>query len=303
MAQTSSGPANRAPEPAFALTYGSSGAGKTSDSGFSFPCGLFIAARGALQPLRHVIGYEPACIEAKSIEDATKIITATASNGKCPYDAIVVDDFSFLAEQTFSLLERRANGWRLWGLLRDVTLDFRNAARYASCHVILNCWEQAPATKPDGTRVRGGPMLSGKLPEQLPALCDLVLRCGFDAGRKPWPGVYRCFPSQEFTMKDRFGIVPDPAPMNLAEIFRLAGYTVRRHPAVEAWQEQVVTQIAAALLASDPARMQDIANAFYKDLVANGIEPKAARWTLRDALDRVVLRRANEARQAQFISV
>jgi len=288
--------------PVLALTYGPSGAGKTTDMGYSFPRAIFVAARGATQPIRNVVGYEPIVEEARTISEATDLIIKWAERGG-HHEAIVVDDFSFLAEQTFAQLDKKHSGFKLWGALRDTTLEFRNAARYANCHVILNCWERGPRTGNDGSRIRGGPSLSGKLPEQVPALCDLVLRCGQEPMRKPWPGVYRCHPDASYVMKDRFNVATaaDPTPMNLGEILRATGYNISRHPDLP-WQENVVAQVAAELLATDASQDTHIANQAYAGLLANSVPPMAARWTIRDAMDRAVISRALAARDATFIS-
>jgi len=285
-------------EPALILTYGPPGYGKTTDCGFSFPNGLFIAARGALQSIRTVCGYEPRVETANTIDDVTKRIKSLK---KGEFDTVVIDDFSFLAEQTMAVYEKKYSGFKLWGAVRESTLDFRNAARYADCHIILNCWEQEPKTKPDGSRVRGGPNLSGKLPEQLPAMCDLVLRCGQEPMRKPWAGVYRCFLDTNYVMKDRFNIAQmiDPAPMNLAEIMRTVGYKVSRHPDLP-WQEDVVESVAQSIVAAPPASMTTIANDAYRNLTGAGATPAAARWTIRDACDRAVIRRAMTTRNDSF---
>ena len=285
-------------EPAFVLTYAPSGNGKTVDCGYSFPAGLFIATRGALQSVRNVCGYEPRVEDAKTIDDVTKRISMLKPG---EVDSVVIDDFSFLAEQTISAYEKKFSGFKLWGALRDSTLAFRNAARYASFHVVLNAWEQPPKTKEDGTRARGGPNLPGKLPEQLPAMCDLVLRGSLDPMRKPWPGVYRCQVSSDFVMKDRFHVAQkiDPAPMNLGEIMRAVGYKVARHPDL-AWQEEIVETVAQQILAVSPAEMPNIVNGVYKSLLTNGASPEAARWTMRDGVDRAVIRRSIAARNDAF---
>lgn len=285
-------------DPALILTYAPSGNGKTTDCGYSFPRGLFIATRGALQSIRSVCGYEPRVENCNTIDEVTKRITSIKPGD---FDSVIIDDFSFLAEQTISALEKKYQGFKLWGELRDRTLAFRNAARYASCHVVLNAWEQAPKNKEDGSRVRGGPNLPGKLPEQLPAMCDLVLRGSLDPMRKPWPGVYRCTVSSDYVMKDRFNIAQmiDPAPMNLAEIMRTVGYKVARHPELE-WQEEIVETVAQQILAASPAEMPNLVNGVYRSLLANGASPTAARWTMRDGVDRAVIRRALAARNDSF---
>jgi hypothetical protein len=285
--------------PALCLTYGQSGSGKTTDCGYSFPNALFISTRGALQSIRHTCGYEPASVDVKSIEEATACLHAFKKNGG-DYDAIVVDDFSFLAEQQMATLERKFSGFTLWGKLRDITLEFRNAARYSNCHVILNAWEKSPKTRGDGSYVRGGPELSGKLPEQIPALCDLVLRCGHDPSRQPWSGVYKCEHSSQYVMKDRFGLCysASPLPMNLGEILRMAGYEVSRHKSLP-WQEEIVEDFSARL--SKSTNIVADSNALFQSLTSKGIDATVARWTLRDATDRAVLRRALLNHNSTFI--
>lgn len=289
----------RGDDRALVLTYGPSGSGKTSDAGYSFPNALFLAAPGALHSIKSLCGYQPRVHQANTIDDATKVLMSLDPK-KHKVDSVVVDDFSFLAEQQFAVYDKRYSGFRLWGALRDSAIAFRNAARYAKCHVILNCWEKGPHVKPDGTRVRGGPMLSGKLPEQIPAMCDMVLRCGFDQGRRPWPGVYRCSLSTDYVMKDRFDVAPtlDPAPMNIAEILRAAGFDVSRHPGMP-WQEEVVEMLAQRMVPAED--LAEAANAGYTELLQQGVQAPEARWTVRDAMDRAVIRRALSARDSTFI--
>lgn len=293
-------------DPVLALSYGPSGGGKTTDTGLSFPNALFIAAPGALQSVRNVAGYEPLVENASTIPDVTKLITTIgqykAKGADTKIDAVVVDDFSYLAEQTFAQLEKKYNGFRLWGELRDAVIDFRNAARFAKVHIVMNAWEQPPKDKIGGGRVKGGPMLSGNLPEQVPAMFDMVLRCGLDPMRKPWPGIYQCVADPNYIMKDRLNIASacHPAPMNMAELIRAAGYTVSRLPSLS-WQEEIVEKLANQMTAEGPARDKDIANAAYSDLVKH-VSPPHARWTLRDALDRTVIRRALKARDSVFLS-
>jgi hypothetical protein len=144
-------------------------------------------------------------------------------------------------------------------------------------------------------------MLSGRLPEQIPAMCDMVFRCGHEAMRRPWAGVYRCGYSVDYVMKDRFNVASrlDPAPMNLAEILRAAGYDVQRHKDLP-WQEEIVVSLSSALI--DGAPLADTVNSSYKTLVDAGVAPAAAKWTMRDAMDRAVIRRALRAADDVFLS-
>jgi hypothetical protein len=286
-------------DPVVVCTYGPSGMGKTTDNGYSFPTALFVAAPGALSSIESVCGYMPKRTQVNTIPDATKLIEQVA--GK--FETIVIDDFSFLAEQTFSQFEKKYNGFKLWGELRDAALEFRDKARFARMNVVLNAWEQAPKAKPDGTKLRGGPNLPGKLPESIPALCDIVLRVEQEPKRKPWPAVYRCHANPSYVMKDRTNTatVCDPAPMNLAELLRAAGFKISRLPDYKE-QEDHVEAIAQSLTGeavSDGAMLNQI----YSGLLKKGLPPHLARWTLRDAVDRSVIRRAKEAAANQFVSI
>jgi len=283
--------------PCFGLGYGRSGVGKTTDQGYSFPNALFLAAPGALKPLQALCGYTPRVYDCSTIEAATKAIEAAAKTKTV--DAVIVDDFSFMAEFTFSQLENKFSGYKLWGKLREQIIDFRAAARYAGIHVFVNCWEQMPVTKPDGTRVRGGPKLSGDLPEQLPAMCDLVLRATFDQTAKPWGAIYKVDGGVDWTGKDRDAGTPSPAPLNLGEILRLNGYTISRRPEL-GWQEEVVEQIASSMTTAGSEHDREHLEGAYKALIAKGIDPRHVRWTIRDAWDRTTLRRAKAQRWSTF---
>lgn len=266
--------------------------------GYSFPNALFLAAPGALKPLPAVCGYEPAQMNVDTVDEVTAAIKQIAGKG---FDAIVVDDFSFLAEQTMAAYEKRYSGFKLFGALRDSTLNFRNAARYAGLHVAVNCWMRAPRTREDGSFVRGGPDLTGKLPEQLPAMCDLVLRGDIDLQRQPWVGIYRVSGGTDYVGKDRDHGTPSPAPMNLGEILRHNGYTIPRLRGLD-WQEPVVAQVSAALVGADPKQDKETLEKVYAMLLAEGHDPRYVRWTVRDSWDRAALKRATAFRNATFFA-
>jgi hypothetical protein len=115
--------------------------------------------------------------------------------------------------------------------------------------------------------------------------------------------VYRCHANPSYVMKDRTNTatVCDPAPMNLAELLRAAGFKISRLPDYKD-QEDHVEAIAQSLTGeavSDGAMLNQI----YSGLLKKGLPPHLARWTLRDAVDRSVIRRAKEAAANQFVSI
>tara|TARA_Y100000296_G_C5013660_1_gene176384 strand:+ start:95 stop:517 length:423 start_codon:yes stop_codon:yes gene_type:complete len=134
-------------------------------------------------------------------------------------------------------------------------------------------------------------------------MCDLVLRAAHDLSRQPWPAVYRCTLDPSWVMKDRFNVacMSDPAPMNLAEILRAAGVEVPRHPELPE-QEEVVSALAGRFGCMNGSAA-GAANEFYGKLLSSGMSVTAARWTLRDALDRTEIQRAVQEAQSTFINV
>lgn len=280
------------------ISYGASGIGKTMDQGYSFPRAFFVAAKGALLPIQKTCGYTPATDNVKNLKEGTALVKSLAKTGK--YRTVVFDDFSFLVQQTFTQLEAKYSGFKLWGELRDQALEFRDVVREAKISTWLNCWEQAPKVKPDGTRARGGPQLSGNLPEQIPALADLVLRAVHEPARLGWPVCYRCAPDPSWVMKDRIGVATliDPAPMNIAEILRARGIRVDRHPDLP-WQEEAVEAISQQLTGVPRDDMGKI-NMFYTSLLQSGKSVPVVRWTIRDAVDRSVIRAGLDAANLYF---
>jgi hypothetical protein len=242
--------------------------------------------------------------------DATELLRQL--KGRFP--EVVFDDFSHLCEKTFSVLEQKLEGKRggyaAWGAMRDAAIAFREAARYARLDVIANAWEQSPKIK-DGQKVRGGPQLSGKLPESVPALCDTVLRAMYEPARKPWPVVYRCSADPNYVMKDRLDVAIkcDPAPMNLGELLRASTIVRNRSRGVPARhsdlpkQEEQVEALSRDLSGMQTDEDMNIANVAFQALIENGMTHSAARWTVRDALDRASIRYALQNTNQSFFAL
>jgi len=286
------------------MSYGSSGNGKTVDMGYSYPNALFIATRGSLLSIKNTCGYMPATLDLPNIQEATKLVMELKDNTE--FDAVVVDDFSHLADKTMVDIEKKYKGWDVYSQMNQIVLDFRNAARYAGVHIAINCWEAHPKTNRNtGAFTRGGALLSGKLPESLPALCDLVLRCGKDP-MKPtqWKGIYKCQLDTQYTMKDRFGVCYnlDPVPQNIAEILRSANIPLSRLKGLE-WQEEIVEQSSTAFLEIKNSKERNLEiEKLFSGLISQGVEPKFARWTIRDVIDRIAIKRSINQQSVKFFA-
>lgn len=277
---------------AFGGTYGGSKTGKTTDILYSLPRAFYIATPAALKPSIATVGFQlhPSQVrEVERISEATKILKDLGPE----FDAIVCDDLSLLAEKTMSVLERTKSGFKLFGALRDEVLEFRDVARTCGKHVVWTCHTSPPSVK-NGWPIRGGPRLPGRLPEDLPAQCDFVLRTFYEPSRSgPWKMVYRCDPADVgYISGDRHGVTPDMAPMNLGEIMRAAKYPIRRAPNLD-WMEAVVERGAVALLNNPPEKEIEVLRAMRAFVEQSFTrEPTLLVWVLRDARDRAALRHA-----------
>jgi AAA domain len=296
-------------EPAFVATYGPSGWGKSTDCLFSFPGALFLSQPGALKPWMETVGlpYPPYVAPGiKTISQATKLIQQEAKTRK--YSAIVADDWSLISEASYAEAQVAfpKGGLQFWGRVRQDLLDFRQAARDAGLHIVVNCHIRNPHTDEKKGYVLGGPMLPGTMVEDFPKAVDTCLRVIRDDTYPVWPFLYSGDERAEsgFVEKDRHGLIPRTtkvAPMNLGEILR-PGFGVdgplgiRRAVGFE-WMENVVEQIAAKLGDSLPG------DATQKALLAQFvplIEAKYTKnhlqigWVFRDAQARAVLQLAKK---------
>ena len=279
--------------PMFGVVYGASKLGKTTAALYDFPTAIFVAQPGALKPALGVVGNVPKSVDLENIQAVGTLLREIAAlpAARRP-SAVVVDDFSLLAERTVTQLEKRyasaKNGYEVWSAVRTVVLEFREIARHCGVHVLLTAHESAPTMK-NGAFVRGGPRLPGRLPEDLCAACDAVFRVDVDELRiGPWPAVVRCSPlDRNYISGDRHGIAYDKAPLNLAELLRAAGYWLPRAPGLE-WAEEVVEALAVALAGA--TERTAVLREAVEPLRRHPASDLAIRWIFRDALDRAAIR-------------
>tara|TARA_R110002060_G_scaffold30712_2_gene41239 strand:+ start:224 stop:1132 length:909 start_codon:yes stop_codon:yes gene_type:complete len=294
------------------IKYGVSGIGKTTDDGYSFPNGIFLAAAGALRSIEELCGYQPKQITVRSLKDALEAVDNLINlqskgwAGLDPTDipdALIVDDFSLMVETfTLDLQERGIKGFDLWRIIRHNVLLFRDKIQSLHMHCIVNCWEQAPTNKDKKGLtffLRGGPKLPSDLPELFPAGFHMALRCRFSHERPGWGAVYQTKGDKDWTCRDRHNACPDPAPMNLGELLRSANYKMSRLALIASWQEDKVEELSQNFLAYGSPKQ--FANENYTLLINEGHHHLHARWTIRDAWDRALIRKANSTRFQNFI--
>jgi hypothetical protein len=297
------GKVNSADALPFIVISGPPGAGKTVDVMRAVGIDAVVAAApGALKPLMPLLGITPrAEYSAATIEDAIKGLQEirTISGKKNAPRWYVADEFSYMAERTAMILERKHSGFKFWGKLRDVCTRFRDAARDAGVGVIVNCWDQPPQTKASGKFVRGGPRLPGDMPEQFPGIADYVFLAAHDMAYTPWPWCYRTRGDTQWALKDRTDQTPDPSPMNLGAILRESGYKLH-YPEQMRKLEPVIADLAATYAQADMSAALAHAQGFYPQLLKAGVDPRYAKWALTDARDRGTLRRARTIKMSAY---
>jgi len=275
----------------FAVIYGPSKTGKSTATGAAGAGGLFIAQTGGLLPLKNYLGLEKVRVQAaQNVQHAGDIVTKAA--GKVP--TIVVDDLSLLTEVTVTELEKNHTFGEMWRKLRHQVLFMRDAARYATSngtHVIFNCHQSPPKTS-SGKYVRGGPKLPGQLPEQFSAFADIVARVEYEETAAPWKYVLRTGPNPEYISGDRLDIFPDPAPMNLGEALRAAGYKLPRPKELE-WMEPLVDKTSALVLSEGLENWRETLRKVGTK-IRDQHDLRHVRWALQDSLHRAVIKNAGE---------
>ena len=291
----------------FIITYGPAKIGKTLATVRAVPDGLFIAPRGALTCARY-LDWEPKVIETGPKVGITQI-TEAIKQAQDKFPAIIVDDFSIICDQELAACKKTHAGWSAFDVFNKRVYDLRDAARAASCHVILNMHEQAPKEvgQSDEKRwIKGCPMVPGwQLPEKLPSHADLVLRVVYDEKAIGWPYLYQSGPDPDYITGDRLAITPERFPLNLREVLKLAGCDLPR-PEELTHFDPLVDEICKDLipeLATKRPKVKDLLSSWAQKLTdEDKLCPQHMRWIFSDALDRAHLTQHNNNLVSNFIN-
>jgi hypothetical protein len=281
-------------DPSFSILYADLKAGKSADALAAFPLGVYVAAPGALAPAEKVWGFkQPPRHDLETFKDIAKF--AEELNGSTL--ALICDDATLIADRTANYLRRKGlGGWDLWAAVLSQAIHMRDSLRRRGFHVVFTCHPRT-AHVDNGVRVRGGPSFQGQCAEKIPAAADFLLRAeardGQLAGPAPigWPMLYRTGYSPDWLQGSRYN-TPDQAPMNLAEILRLAGYSIPRLPGLE-WQEALADALARRLCEVGLGNTELVKDALERVLdkaLRSFTRSEAhAYWAVRDGYDRAVL--------------
>lgn len=320
----------RTPDEAeLALIYGPVGSGKTFALLRAAPNFLWVVSPGGIKPYRQALGgYKPETITVTNwgIEQFTQLLSQVAGRKNSygmPFDGVVIDDGSLIAEVTYGQAKARVGGggmsYHQWEELKQLFIRFRQEARACGLHVFSNFHEKAPEER-DGHFTRGGPLLPVRqLIESIPATFDFVARATVEPGGVSaltrdfsvpdhWPGIFivdRC--EAQWVTKDRDGVAPPRGPMNLRQILLLAGYTLSLPPGLEFFDD-VIPKVAEAFAfgaVDGRALNQDVAT-FVADKLKGQPNFDSARilacidWALSDIRDRAMLLRYNANKLAKY---
>lgn len=303
-----SSPYGRYGEPVFVQAFADSGFGKSVETLYTAAGhGFFMGPAGSFKPALDVVGFElhpqhQACIT--TLEQAIQGVYYVAQNAKAlGVDIIVVDDCAELMKGSAAIL-KAAYGPRgafdYWDHIARLLAAFRDTLRNCGLNAYTT-WHhrRGEIDKETGTYWKGGPDVpSRKLVKLVPHLGDTVLRGDVASSfamrpAYPWHGVYECHPGNDQTYeKDRHGF-RGTLPMNVGELLRTAGYTLRRPVGLE-WLEDAAEMVATAIL-SNKLPIPEMKTRFDQQLLKAGKHPYHIRWAWRDGYDRAVFKRHRSA--------
>jgi len=276
----------------FAITYGPSGCGKTLAAIRAFPEALCIAPKGATKCAAY-LGVTPKTTTPSNVGE---IVTTLRSKEVRKYPAIIVDDFSIIADQELQRCKTKFKGWSAFDQFNQRVYELRDAAREADCPVIFTMHQQPPkeVSNEHGTRhIPGAPLIPGwQLPEKLPAMADFVARVVYTGeSLGSWPYVYQTGPDPAYVTKDRLGISPPTFPLNLRVLLLAAGYDLPRPKGLQ-WMDKIVTgltpKLQPILQEKNKEELRTLLTKCFQQLSSKYQQPHI-RWALMDAIDTATL--------------
>ena len=279
----------------FAIVYGESGMGKSTDMAATFPNGLFVCRPGGMQCAESFLGIRVREIHVRTLDEVINLIPLAKEQG---HDAIVVDDLSLLAESTERDLDRSGYGSRnkfaKYTHLNGLAAGLREQGRFAGIHFACNAHERPSGRDASGRERRGGPKLpSWNMGDSVVHEASLVLRACRDQSRPgPWKAVYDCG-AEGWISKDRLTAAAARSPQNLRAILTAAGYKLARTPGLD-WQGEVVGSVMDKLNRGEDRA--SVVEAVWPKLTGAGLDPRHVAWALRDALAIHELREATTDR-------
>ncbi len=286
------------------LVFSGSGFGKSTDHVLSFPMCLFIGAEGFDLFAANAFGYKPPQINtARTYMD---VVTILQKFGKDPrFDGFVIDDASILGKDTEGWLrtnDRDARGQNAYNIFVSRTLELIHCIEDLGRPIFVNGHERTSRTNNAGKFLRGGVDLPCDMTETWTARVHAAFRATRidETGQDVVPTPIHAHPLKywskaadpDWAVRNRVG-VPASVPMNLGEIVRTLGrFTFRKPPGME-WMESAVDRTTELIQSADSDRRSALQEAIKK-MTEKNRPTKQILWVLRDAEDRVTLRKLME---------
>lgn len=312
--------------PPFALVGSPPKVGKTTDSLYTLPNAMYLFSDGGLKPAVGVVGWAPLDTDsrARTLTEGIKAITERIKAGDPKKGlqfkneagqtmwGVVIDDFSLKAKAEVAFQEAnpsktadgKVNKFAIWNNVNAQTNRVITICRELGMPAYLSAHLREPGIDEDTKwKIPGGPDVASKgLSTAISAWVDYIVYVVDDPTRIRWPhGLSANSLGGNWLAGDRHNIVttgafgqPMSTPLNTAEVFRAAGYTLPRPVGME-WCESMVVFGADQILVHrkpDSVVFQDVINA-VKARVPN-LQPWQAIWMLRDIADRVEIRQKSQ---------
>lgn len=292
----------------------------SSDMLLSFAgIGLFAAQEGGLKPAWSLARIDLEATKQRRtvhyVEEATAQARWIGEHPERGIGAYGVDDLSLLMLNSYRRIAKEdppmtqskstgqwsVNNLEVWDRVGDRVVEFAQTCRWAGIHVMCGAHLRPSENVKDIQTgqlnfTKGGPELpSRKLTRRLPHFADVVYISEVRSA-EPWQGVYRCVDGDpNLYMKDRHDVIRGEGPLNMGEILRHAGYTIRRPAGLE-WMEAVAERTAQEILGGRPAA--EVCAQFAHTLYYKKNKIRQHIWWAvhRDGVDRALLRQAEAAR-------